>query len=341
MAARFPHALEYREWALAHSPEALRQIANRKWERFVCYFEPALSPRFKEIWRAELFTEGGTLVPKDMQWDEALIREAVFAFVVLMKLSEAIELPVTAMTAPYKVLPDHVHLFDIQASLVRQSFARAAKDPGFLTFSDAVKGYPNFPAPPNEFAGWTRARPMMDLLVPALLFFSDGAAIHVEPFRKWIVFNTWTARRAVDPKDRTAALESLQKISDALFPSEWARAEPNPAGLALDYAFIREKADPILRRKYRNQELARMELRKELPQFQHSIVDRYADRSCRNFALAVLAATYDLGPTYVANLLKRGRLFAEISVHWRKALGQWPPTLPAGQALENIPNKIN
>ncbi|HEV2380859.1 MAG TPA: hypothetical protein VG206_13840 [Terriglobia bacterium] len=336
--ARLPHALEYREWALAHSPEALRQIANHRWERFVCYFEPALSPRFKEIWRAELFTEGGTPVPKDMHWDEALIREAVFAFVVLMKLSEAIELPVTAFASPYKVLPDHVHLFDLRASLIRQSFAKAAKDSDFLAFSAAVRGYPNFPVPPHEFAAWTRARPMMDLLVPALLF----AAIHVEPFRQWIVFNTWTARRAVDPKDRRAALESLQRISDALFPSEWAREEPNPAGLALDYRFIREQADPILQKKYRNQELTRMELRGKLPQFQTSIVDRYAHPPGRKFALGVLATTYGLRPSYVANLLKRGNLFVEIMVHWRKALGQWPPTPPPEQLKpENISKKIN
>jgi hypothetical protein len=157
-------------------------------------------------------------------------------------------------------------------------------------------------------------------MIPILLGTTDGFGIHNEFVRHWIVFNARSARHAVDPRDRRAACLSLEKITSALFPSEWVGEGPNPGGLAVDYRFIRGETDSILRKKYRNLDLKRADLQKALPQFDRSLIARFTDQTPRNFALELLSTRYGLKKGYLWNLIKRGNLHIDINLRWREAL---------------------
>ena len=333
---RFPHALTFREWALDYPPSQLRRIAVRRWELFVSCFGKPLSPGLLEVWRALVLGEerapdqqASDRETKSTIWNERFLEEYVRLISFMERLPGVVGLPVIGHLPPFQVPVDHVHLFDLRASLIRRCFSQGARDPELANLGAAIKEFFKASAEADEFAKWTQARPVMDRVFPAWLRDSDGFAIHHEMLRHWIAFNVRSARRAVDPRDREAAHQSLERICAALFPSEWSGEGPNEAGLAFDYRFIREQADPVLKRKFRNSELKRTELHRRLPQFERSLIDRWADCSPREFALALLSARYALKPGYVWNLVKRGNLHLAITLHWRKALLSSPPRQPS------------
>ena len=261
------------------------------------------------------------------------------------KLSDAVEAPVVCDHAPYEVPAGRVHLFDVPLSVIRRSIADAV-----LSDSDVISLRAHLQkargAPPDDlFAALTSLRPIMDRMIPVSLRHTDGSGIYNPFVPQWIVFNFRMASGyAVEGRDQRAARKSIAKICTALLPSPLIRERPNEAGVARDYPFIRERADPILRKKYNNRSLKSADLHKQLPQFLRSQINHVLDKTPRNFALELLAARHKLKPSYIWNLVKRGNLYFDVTAHWREALlsspqtpaCKYPPAKPGALSCEPL-----
>lgn len=319
-------ALEFRRWALDFSPSVLKRKAVRQWEKMAPEFGKRVSPFLLERWRAGLFGEESD--KERQQYDDefrdgilngTLIEELIVVASWSEKLSDEVGVPVVCDRPPYEVLVDHAHLFDILPHVIRKSFGTGMSDSDLNSIREAMQKMRDG-SPPDLITAFTSIRPLMDRAIPILLRATEGYGIHNEFVRHWIVFNARMARRSVDARDRAAARQSIVKVGEALSPSPWVGEGPNELGLAVDYRFIRQHADSILRKKYHNANLKQADLHAKLSQFERSLINKFAHESPRKFALELLSARYRRKPGYLWNLIKRGNLYVDIIGHWRAAL---------------------
>lgn len=144
------------------------------------------------------------------------------------------------------------------------------------------------------------------------------------------------------PEGAPDTCHSLEQITEALLPPEWVKDSPNEAALSFDYRLIRERADPILRKRFRHSDLKRLELSEKFPDADPRLLDRLADCSPQRFALSLLSKRYRRGGAYLWNLIKRGNLCIDIALHWRKALlSSSPPSSSPDSQTELSPDADN
>lgn len=255
--ARSPDALEFRRWALDWSPPVLRRKALRHWEALLPVLAKRVSPFLLERWPAGIFGEERDKERQKYDDDfkrgfaqRAMLEELFYMALFAERLTEAVGVPVVCDRPPYEVAVGHAHLFDFLPSFVRQTIAATSLSESERTdLRGSVKELLSVP-PEEIIRRFTAARPIMDRAVPLALKASDGYAIHCEQLRHWIVFNARMARYAAVGADQQAARESLEKICGALLPPPLTAKGPNEASLAIDYRFIRGRADPVLKKNY-------------------------------------------------------------------------------------------
>lgn len=318
------HWIEHRKWPLDYSPPQLKRMALRRLDAFVAGLGGGLSPKAVSIWREFILGTSTSLDVEDRYQDLANKRADAQDFMILAlivgRFCELANMPLVCDRPPYQVPIDCMHLFDLQPAQIRKGARQAVGEIESEGLPDLMQEIADNPRTTSDKVSDEKLRRVMDSIAPFLLRSSEGMQIHNRAVRHWIAGNAYRARHAIAPNERRAAVGSLEKIVDALLPPEVTEEGPNEAGLSLEYAQIRERADPILKRRYRNPSVCRLSLREKFPHIPRSLLESLAACRPQEFAWQILSEEYGLSPGHLKNLVKRGNLFHAVCAHWAEAL---------------------
>lgn len=321
------HLIKLREWALDHPPARLRRVALHRFETLVSSIGTGLSPHAVSIWKEFIFGTRRSLEREQLErWlqdlakNEASAKDFMIFALILGKFCERADVPLVCDQPPYWVPIDQVHLFDLQPAVIRKGAEQVLREMESEDLASLVKKLASNPRTTIASMSDEKLRRMMDSIAPFLLRFSEGSQIHNPAVRYWIAGNVYRARHAIVPQERRAAMQSLERLVDALLPPETRKEGPNEGGLSIEYWQIRNLADPILKKKYRNPSACRLSLQERFPTIPSNLLDDLADCRPREFALRILSKKYRLTPGHLTNLVKRGKLFHAVCAHWAEAL---------------------
>ncbi|MDA2913629.1 hypothetical protein MYX77_06670 [Acidobacteriia bacterium AH_259_A11_L15] len=318
------HWIEHRKWALDYSPPQLKRMALRRLDVFVAGLGGGLSPKAVSIWRESILGTLTSLDVEDRYQDLANKRADAQDFMILAlivgRFCELANMPLVCDRPPYQVPIDCMHLFDFQPAQIREGVGHTIREIESAGLPGLVREIADNRRTTDQEGRDEKLRRVMDLIVPFLLRYSGGMQIHNPAVRHWVAGNAYRAQHATARHERRAAVQSLENVFDALLPFETTEERPNEAGLSLEYAQIRERADPILKRRYRNPSVSRLSLREKFPHIPRSLLESLAACRPQEFAWQILSEEYGLSPGHLKNLVKRGNLFHAVCAHWAEAL---------------------
>ncbi|NIV69210.1 MAG: hypothetical protein GWN41_03605 [Phycisphaerae bacterium] len=316
--------IEYRRWALEYSPSQLKRMALHRLRALVSNLGSGLSSRTVSLWGDSILGTATSLEVEERYQDLASkstdVQEVMILALIMGRFCELTDMPLVCDRPPYHVPIDCVHLFDLQPAQIREGIEHTITEIKSERLPDLVREIASNRPTPDKKESDENLRRVMDLMVPFLLRYSGGMLIHNLSVRHWIAGNAYRAQHAVSSAERQAAVQSLERVFDALLPFEPIEQRPNEAGLSLEYEQIRELVDPILKKRYRNSSARRLALQEKLPDISRSVLDSLATCRPQEFALRILSQKHGLTPAYLKNLVKRGKLFYEVCNHWAEAL---------------------